>query len=296
MQQLHMKHPYASPRYENLLLEGPVKFLIPVIYDNITEDIIRTAALRTNGAAGVSCLDSDEWRKIIGSNIYGNAAVDLRKSIAELTKQLTSREIQDLDSIAPLMVCRLIPLDKNPGVRPIGIGEVLRRIIGKAVMSVLKKYVMETSGNLQLCAGHRSGCEIAVHTAVDLFNDDNNHGILQIDASNAFNSINRQVVIHNMKILCPEFAVYIRNCYTKPARLFVTGGKEISSNEGTTQGDPIAMAMYALGILPLLHLNIDESSCYKSKRIAFADDFTGTDTLEHLKAWWSEINGNGPYI
>ena len=55
------------------------QFLSPVIYDDITEDTIRTAALRTNGAAGVSCLDSDEWRKIIGSNIYGNAAVDLRK-------------------------------------------------------------------------------------------------------------------------------------------------------------------------------------------------------------------------
>ena len=122
---------------------------------------------------------------------------------------------------------------------------------------------METSGNLQLCDGHRSACEIAVPAAVDLFNDDNNHGILQIDANNAFNSINRQVVSHSMKILCPEFAVYIRYCYTKPARLFVTGDKEISSNEGTTQGDRTAMEIYAFGILPLLHLNIDQSSSNK---------------------------------
>ena len=33
------------------------------------------------------------------------------------------------------MCCRLIALDKNPGVCPIGVGEVVRRIIFKAVLS-----------------------------------------------------------------------------------------------------------------------------------------------------------------
>ena len=39
-------------------------------------------------------------------------------------------------SIKSYTASRIIPLEKKPdGVRPIGIGEVLRRIIGKAVLS-----------------------------------------------------------------------------------------------------------------------------------------------------------------
>ena len=55
-----------------------------------------------------------------------------------------------------------------------------------------------------------------------------------------------------MDLLCLEFSTYIFNCYQVPARLFIVGGKEIKSNEDTTQGDPIAMGMYAISVMPLL--------------------------------------------
>lgn len=218
--------------------------------------------------------NADEWRKILGSSIYGNVGNDPRKAVATMARQLCSDVIDDPESIEALMNCRLIPLSKNPGVRPIGIGEVLRRIIGRSIVSVLRSDVVSSSGNLQLCGGQRSGCEIAIHAAVDLFSEDDTHGILQIDARNAFNSLNRKVAVHNIKILCPELSSYITNCYARPARLFVTGGKEIASSEGTTQGDPVAMVMYAISILPLLNmLTYDLTS---AKQMAFADDFTGS--------------------
>ena len=75
--------------------------IYPVIYDDINEDVILKAAVHINGAGGISSLDSTEWRKILGSNIYGNSATDLRRSIADLAKQLCSSEIDDLDSIQP---------------------------------------------------------------------------------------------------------------------------------------------------------------------------------------------------
>ena len=75
--------------------------------------------------------------------------------------------------------------------------------------------------------------------------------------------------LHNVEIICPEIANYIINCYTLPARLFITGGKELLS----TQGDPVAMGMYAIGLMPMLTmLTINVKDLIK---IAFADDLTG---------------------
>ena len=85
------------------------------------------------------------------------------------------------------------------------------------------------------------------------------------------------------------------NCYSKPSRLFITGGKELNSSEGTTQGDPISMAMYAIGIMPLMTMVMGSmSSCIK--QIAFADDLTGIGTIDQLKEWWDLIIEHGPYI
>ena len=51
--------------------------------------------------------------------------------------------------LAAFLACRLIPLDKQSGVRPIGIGEALRQVIRKSVIKLLRKDI-KTAGSLQL--------------------------------------------------------------------------------------------------------------------------------------------------
>ena len=51
------------------------------------------------------------------------------------------------------MASRLVALSKNPGVHPIGGGEVCCRVIGKAAMTVIRQDVIEITGCQQLCAG-----------------------------------------------------------------------------------------------------------------------------------------------
>ena len=92
--------------------------------------------------------------------------------------------------------------------------------------------------------------------------------------------------MRNIKYICPPIATFVRNCYNAPARLFVLGGKELLSCEGTTQGDPIAMAIYGIALKPLLKY---QATCYPErdpKMAAFADDLTSAAILSTLRSWW----------
>ena len=281
-----------------MFLQGPVKSINPIIFDSITPELIRMIAIKTKGAAGPSQLNADEWRRILATKTYGTEGVDLCKSIARLTKMLCVEDIDDPDSISALMACRLIPLNKCPGLRPIGIGEILRRIVSKAVTWVLKSSLQDAAGGLQLCVGLEGGAEDAIHAMNEIFEDDQTHGLIQVDANNAFNTINRKVLLHNIGILCPEISIYFTNCYKQPAKLFVMGGVQIQSSEGTTQGDPIAMPMYAIGIIPLMRVakaKVQSTSC-SIKQVAFADDLTGAGDIHSLKVWWDTINEDGFFM
>lgn len=194
------------------------------------------------------------------------------------------------------VACTLIPLNKNPGVRPIGIGEVLRRIVGKAIISHLKDNITNAAGSLQLCAGQQSGCETAVHAMRQIFEQQETDAILLVDASNAFNSMNRKMMIQNTFIICPTIAVFTSNCYQQSIRLFIVGGGEITSNEGTTQGDPIAMAIYGINLTPLMSSIKSTPNSRNVKHVAFADDLAGAGKIHDIKSWWENLKSSGPGV
>ena len=54
-------------------------------------------------------------------------------------------------------------------------------------------------------------------------------------------------MLDNISVVCPTVSTYVLNCHQSAAHLFVIGGKEIMSKEGTTQGDPTSMGTYTLG-------------------------------------------------
>ena len=98
-----------------------------------------------------------------------------------MTKKLCTKNL-DPRCLEAFNASRVIPLDKNPGVRPIGVGEVLRRIVGKSISWVLKEDIQEAAGTLQTCAGYKGGAEAAIHAMRAIFHSEDTEGVILIDA------------------------------------------------------------------------------------------------------------------
>ena len=110
-----------------------------------------------------------------------------------------------------------------------------------------------------------------------------------MDASNAFNALNRQTALHNIQHLCPSLATILINTYRCSTDLFVDNSI-LSSQEGTTQGDPLAMPMYALATIPLINC----VSGTQTRQVLYADDAAASGTILDLRAWWDKLNSIGP--
>ena len=148
------------------------------------------------------------WRRLCTS--HKCASRDLCTSLTSVAIRISTTYVHP-SSIAPLLACRLIALDKHPGVRPIGIGDTARRIIAKAVLSITQPDIQDALGCQQMCGGQISGIEAAVHAARQAFDSEECEAALLIDATNAFNSLNRQVALHNIRRLCPRIATILVN-------------------------------------------------------------------------------------
>ena len=94
----------------------------PVKFDVIDAEMIRKTVMKTRGGSGPSGLNGDGWKRILLSKNFGESSSDLCQTLAKVTKKLCTEELPT--SLEGFLACRLIPLNKNPGLRPIGVGEV----------------------------------------------------------------------------------------------------------------------------------------------------------------------------
>lgn len=286
---LQEKHPLPSEPPAEVLLEGDAHSSHQAVFRSLTSAKIRKIATRITGAAGPSGLDATAWTRML--TVYKAASNDLCAALARMAVCLCTEHVESR-TLAAFLAARLIPLDKNPGVRPIAVGEVFRRIIGKAIMEVIEGDVMRSVAPTQLCVGIPSACEIASHAVKQSFASDSVDGALLVDANNAFNSVNRIAALHNIPRVCPSAGTVFANCYREPIPLLLDGGEVVWSREGTCQGDPLAMAFYALATQPLVKQLAE--CCPNAPQVWYADDDAAVGKLKALREYWDCVSSIGP--
>ena len=82
------------------------------------------------------------------------------------------------------------------------------------------------------------------------------------------------------------------NSYSKPTRLFVSGGGEIISSERASQGDPLTQAIYAVPTIPLIKYL--QQACPSTTQSWHADNDGAGDNLITLRKYWDKISRTGP--
>ena len=108
--------------------------LPPLLHLTVTEDTVKQAAKNLQGAAGPDGLPGDLVKQWLTK--FGATSRKLRKVIADLTNLCANTTLSDSEAplISALLDSSLIALDKQPGVRPIGVGTIWRRLMAKTVL------------------------------------------------------------------------------------------------------------------------------------------------------------------
>ena len=238
-----------QPVDESALLKGPVHLVHEAVFEEITGDAIKKAVLKSKGGAGPSGGDARHWQDQLTA--LGDASRELCEAMAAWTRRLCSSAVSR-NVLEAFLANRGVALDKNPGTRPLGIGEMPRRICAKAVLVITRPDIKEASANANLCGGQEAAVQAIFHAVTELFEGDECDAVLLADANQGYQRLNRKVALHNLNIICPILYIVAVNFYGGSSRVFISPDFEVMSREGVTMGCPLAMMVYGLSLTPLI--------------------------------------------
>ena len=148
-------------------------------------------------APGTTGLRVDHLRKCADapSSIAGR---QLLESLAAFTAKAVNGQLPS--EFAPFLLgARLLPFKKkDDGVRPIAVGEVLRRLVAKIVLKQAMPDIQQLFPPVQVGVGVSDAVTHLIHlgrAAHYACGADASLGVLQVDISNVFNTVSRSVIL-----------------------------------------------------------------------------------------------------
>ena len=185
---------------------------------------------------------------------------------------------------------------KSGGLRPIAVGEVLRRLASKCLANSVRSQILSSLSPLQMGVGVKGGCEAIIHTASLLLasKDTNICWTLLLDFSNAFNSVNREAMFTQFRKHIPGLSAWMESCYSGQP-LLLLGEDIIHSCSGVQQGDPLGPLGFAL-TLHLLAKKVKAEVPDLALNIWYLDDGTLMGSPDDLAAALDIVEKEGPSL
>ena len=167
------------------------------------EDVTRALrSFSTGSASGPSGLRANHLKKAVfcPSSIHANHTSQCLTNVVNL---LCAGKAPH-DVVPYLCGASLLPCKKKDGgLRPIAVGEVLRRLTSKCAARAVLPDALQILSPLQVGVGLPTGCEAILHSVMNVHKNPcippDQRFTLLVDFSNAFNSVDRTVMFQEVR-------------------------------------------------------------------------------------------------
>lgn len=282
------KHPYEPPLRTQPCLGPPLRFTVPQVLKAV-------GAFHTGSSSGASKLYPAHLQDALRAptaDASGRLSGPLTFLVNSLAGGNCPAEVAPWLSGAPIFPLR----KKDNGVRPIAVGETLRRLVSRCFCCALQpkfERLFSAAGQVGVCL--KNGAEAAVHAVRLAIARTPSVAVLKVDFANAFNSVCRAAVYNEVRQRFPELEAWFCLTYSAPSPLLCNDALlPFKSTSGVQQGDPLGPALFALAILPLC-LKLQEE-IPDSLSIWYLDDGIVAGSVDDVSRAWSFISSFAPSV
>ena len=201
-----------------------------------------------------------------------------------------------------LTSAKLIPLKKKNApadVRPIACGETLRRVLEQVILRAVLPKAKEFLEPVQLGVGVK---DATAHNAVAMSRvlpkvlSSPSLGILQVDISNAFNTVSRACIIRQVQERLPELYPWAVWSLSRRSLLFCQD-EQLSSECGVHQGSPLGPLQFSLALHEVIKPLCEQMQLQPDAWAGFyLDDGNAFALLETLERFLAALRSRLPAI